>query len=265
MLELPPNTKKGFLYLVADDALDKLRDYVCLRSLYTEAHGNVKVMAVEVSEGALEWSGSQEAGQTLPDSFRCLHGIKIAHRSLNRLPQEGWEELIDCWSCHNCEFRTMLGLTPRPRDGGLLLSDLFLLANDSDLPACCQRKDLSVRKLFYNEVVPSGWSHEMLVYLYLDSYFQNNSALLLEVDGEKYEVRCFYKAMLAVVEDKALRKRPAIKVGIKRTDRLSETTGSINEFYIRLIHRVVMSGTVGISILGYAVSFVQEQQVVQGC
>ena len=216
MLELPPNTKMGFLYLAGDDVLTKFAGHVSLGSLYTETHGSMKVMGVEVSDEGLVWAGSLDAEQAAPGPFKCVHGEEIAHRSLNRLPQEGWEELIDCWSCHNCEFKTMLGLTPRPRAGGLLLSDLFLLANDADLPVCCQRGDLSVRKLFYNEVLPSGCSHKTLAYSYLDSHFQNNSALLLEVDQERYEIRCFYKTMLVAMEGKTPKRTQAIKVGSRK-------------------------------------------------
>ncbi|KMV65200.1 hypothetical protein M970_100400 [Encephalitozoon cuniculi EcunIII-L] len=259
MLELPSNSRKGFLYLMDGEGLGAFKDHVGLDSLYMEDHGRVRIVTVNVLEDKLLWSDGEGARETLPDGFRCLHGNEILHRSMNRLPQEGWEELIDCWSCHNCEFKTMLGLTPRPREGGLLLSDFFLLINDADLPGCCRRNDSSIRKLFYNEVLPNGCTHEDLAYSYLNAYFRDKNVLLLEVNQARYEIRHFYRAVLITVENRALSRKEAMKVGIKNTDKITESSESINEFYSKLIYDLVMSGTIDITALGYRISFVTER------
>ncbi|AFM99142.1 hypothetical protein EHEL_100490 [Encephalitozoon hellem ATCC 50504] len=260
MLELPPDTRKGFLYLMNDEVLNTFKDHMDLDFLYMESQERVKVAAVNVSENSLLWSEDLEEESTLPNAFRCLHGNEVIHKSLNRLPQEGWEELIDCWSCHNCEFKTMLDLSPRPRKGGLLLSDFFLLINDSDLPRCCRKNNSSVRKLFYNEVLLQGCTHEALAYSYLDFYFRNTPVLLLEVNQRRYEIRHFYKAMVMTVENKALVKRKAMKVGIKETEKPIEKNENINEFYSKITYDIVMSGMVGTTALGYKISLVEKNR-----
>lgn len=256
MLELPPDTRKGFLYLTNDEVFSTFKGLKGLDFLYMENQEEVKIMAVSILENSLLWSEDSEAEEALPNAFRCLHGNEMIHKSLNRLPQEGWEELIDCWSCHNCEFRTMLNLSPRPREGGLLLSDFFFLINDSDLPRCCRNNDSSVRKLFYNEVLQHGCTHEALVYSYLGSYFQNRNLLLLEVNQTRYEIRYFYKTMVITIENKSLCKREAMKVGIKETSKPVEKNESINEFYSKLIYGTVVSAAIGATALGYRISLV---------
>ncbi|ADM12369.1 putative metal-binding protein [Encephalitozoon intestinalis ATCC 50506] len=259
MLELPPDTRKGFLYLVDREVFSKFKGYVDLDFLYEEDHGEVKVASVSVLEDSFMWSEGNEEKSALPSEFRCSHGNEITHKSLNLLPQEGWEELIDCWSCHNCEFRTMLDLKLRPREGGLLLSDFFFLVNDRDLPECCRKNDSSVRKLFYNEIEQEEFTHRALIYSYMNLHFRNKNVLLLEVNEKKYEIRYFYKTMLVSANGKSLEKKEAMKVGIKETDKLLEENKNINNFYSKLIWDAVTLGAVGITALGYGISFVTEK------
>ncbi|AFN83852.1 putative metal-binding protein [Encephalitozoon romaleae SJ-2008] len=259
MLELPPDTRKGFLYLTNDEVFSAFKGCIGLDFLYMENQEGVKIMAVSVMENSLLWSEDPDVEEALPDAFRCLHGNEMTYKSLNRLPQEGWEELIDCWSCHNCEFRTMLSLSPHPREGGLLLSNFFFLINDSDLPKCCRNNNSSVRKLFYNEVLQYGCTHEALAYSYLSSYFQNRSVLLLEVSQTRCEIRYFYKTMVITIENKTLCKKEAMKVGVKETDKPIEKNENINEFYSKLIYNIVVSGVIGATALGYRISLVERK------
>ncbi|KAH9411496.1 hypothetical protein HK407_05g08710 [Ordospora pajunii] len=256
MLEIPAGTRRGFLYARDDEILQIFKSRLDIEPLYTELHEDLKVVVVNVSDSNALWIDNEDATPTVPCVFRCIHGIEIEHTSINILPQEGWEELVDCWSCHNCEFKTVLDLKPKPRKEGILVSDFFLLINDMDLPECCKKNTPCIRKLFYNELVLDGIPETAIIYSYLNTYFKTNASLFLEVNHKKYEIRCFYKATLVSANDDALEKQESIKVGIKETHKRFESSNNINQFYSQAICSTIMSNKIGISMLGYCISFI---------
>ena len=256
MLEIPAGTKRGFLYAKDDSILQIFRDRLDIEFLYTEAHEDIKVVAVKVSEESFLWTDDEDVIHNASYTLKCIHGIQIAYGSINTLPQEGWEELVDCWSCHNCEFKTMLDLKPRPRKEGVLVSDFFLLINDVDLPECCKKNTACIRKLFYNEVVLDGVSDAAIIYSYLNTYFKSNASLFLEANHKKYEIRCFYKATLISANDNSIEKKESIKVGIKETHKRFDSGKNINRFYSEAIYNTIMSNKIDISMLGYCISFI---------
>lgn len=253
MLEIPLQSRTGFIYMLEGLTLEDFARLVSIRHLSTEHCGGMDIATVEVLE---DFIFLEDPERLAPSEIKCMHSCTISHESANILPQDGWEELIDCWSCHNCEFKTMLELVPRPRKHGVLLSDFFLLINDADLPGCCQNGDFSSRKLFYNEIELCGYPHSRVIYMHLNAYFRGRNMLLLVVDDVNYEIRYFYSVMLVNAADGAAMKKEALKVGIRRTTRIVEPSGSINRFYAERIHSAIVSNAVGTSILGYQISFV---------
>lgn len=256
MLEIPLDCERGFVYGADNSVLDELGRFISLECLSTEVHGGTRIATVRISDRSPVCSPCPPRGQMSLKRVSCVHDAEIEYDSCNLLPQAGWEELIDCWSCHNCEFKSMLGLVPRPRRRGILVSDLFLLVNDEDVPVCCRTNDGGVRKLFYNEVMLAGYDDDLVVYLYLESYFSNRRLFLFEMNGENYEMKYFYKATVIDVEDGVIRKREAMKVGIKRSSRIVDGDDSINDHYISLIYRMAIGNSIDVKILDYDISFI---------
>lgn len=257
MLEIPLDSRRAFVYIKGTRILEELHKQIGIKPLAKETYGELEILTVEVISDILHPGGS-ETEKLVPESIKCMHGEDISYGSLNLLPQEGWEELIDCWSCHNCEFKTMLDLVPKPRERGILVSDFFFLINNADLPSCCREDGVSIRKLFYNEVKLEH-NHSMIVYSYLESYFSNRNTLLLKVNRKSYEIKYFYKATIVDLKDGILSRKEAIKVGIKETDKAVDDNTNMNEFYAKLIYSNAVSNSIDIEVLDYKISFIMKE------
>ncbi|KAF9764826.1 hypothetical protein NGRA_0244 [Nosema granulosis] len=189
--------------------------------------------------------------------FKCQHGIDIEYASINTLPSEGWEELIECWSCHNNEFKSMLDLTIKPRPKGILLSHLYIILNDNDMPECCTEGTRVPRKVFMNEINVEGFSNQVFLYKFLLEHFKMNSHFLYTLDNKVYELTCFYKCTVFIFVNGEFCGYKAIKVGVKETEKKMKEKNSINEYFIRLIHTSMMRAE--IEILGYDIGFFLEK------
>lgn len=188
--------------------------------------------------------------------FICRHGNIIEYKSLNSLPSEGWEELIECWSCHNNEFKSMLDLKIKPRPKGILLSHLYFLLNNEDLPDCCSNNSNSVRKIFINEVDVEGFTDQFFLFKFLKDHFKMNSYFIYSFKNKTYEMTYFYKCTIYLVENGELKLFNALKVGVKETNKKMKDSKNINDYFVKLLYTKMVK--TGIQILDYDVGFVLE-------
>lgn len=241
MLEVVPESGRGFVY--GDEALEQLRLVLELTVERSEKVSGIRIHTVCTGECAAP-AFSLDLSQI--SEVKCIHGRRLQFSSVNRLPQEGWEELIDCWSCHNSEFRSMLDLKMVPRKNGILVSNFYLLAHRNVVPLCCREKT----KLFYNELC-IGYPYSHLVYKFFEEYFANKGSIVLEYEKKAFEIKLFYKCILFKDAFKE-----ALKVGIKETDKQPDCDGFIGEFFKQVIFDEIEQNSLGIKIMGYSLSFI---------
>lgn len=189
--------------------------------------------------------------------FVCCHGNDIEYLSINSLPSEGWEELIECWSCHNNEFKSVLDLKIRPRPKGILLSHLYFILNNEDLPACCSVSTKTIRKIFMNEVAVDGYTNQFFLFQFLKENFKMNIHFLYTFENKAYEMTYFYKCRIYMLENGNLNSYNALKVGVKETNKKVIDKESINNYFVELLHTKMVE--TGIRILGYDVGFILER------
>lgn len=245
MIEIDQKSKRGFAY--GDSA------FKALSSLPI----NYAVEKCEILHGSKIWSFSIQNYQKdskqidLHDiaNLKCAHGKNIIFKTVHRLPQDSWQELIDCWSCHNNEFKEMLNLKICPRPGGILLSNFYLLANQDTLPLCCKGKS----KFFYNEI-KSDFSDSLFLYKFFEEHFEAKSSLVLKIHEENYEIKLFYSCMLCRGDSTDI--IDAFKVGFKVTDKNNDNDSFIGEYFKNQIFTCLKSNSLKIKILDYEVSFI---------
>lgn len=186
--------------------------------------------------------------------LKCPHEKIIDYLTANKLPREGWEELIECWSCHDNEFKTMLDLNIKPRQKGILVSDLYFLINDCDLPFCCSKNKNSIRKIFFNEIKVEGYSDQNFLYNFFMNYFKSNSLFFYESGGKSYEINFFYHCTIVLVKDGKLDNYKAMKVGVKETEKKVSEQNFINDYFKTQIQKSISK--IGVEVLNYEVGFI---------
>ncbi|KAI5174471.1 hypothetical protein PAEPH01_2083 [Pancytospora epiphaga] len=247
MIEINSETKRGFAY--GTEAV-KLLEKICGNTGYvTDRIEKIESTLVYIISGIdFKLECPREVSLLNIGPICCLHGTPINYQSINRLPHDGWEELIDCWSCHKGEFKSMVNLEIKPRKGGILVSDFYMIADKGVIPSCCG----GVSKIYYNNLI-INYSAQTLLYLFFNDYFQSKSLLVIEQDGVTYEIKYFYNCLLL---SDAIRR--AIKVGIKITDKNADTERFLNTFYIDQIIKELTSTATNTKVLGYDLAFIRE-------
>lgn len=246
MIELEFESKRGFIY--GDESMKKLLKIPDLKYkiLKSERIQNITVSTFEI----LKFESLQCTRDLLEISeIKCKHGVSINQKSTHRLPQEGWQELIDCWSCHDHEFNSMLDLKIKPRLGGILLSNFYMIADPQLIPKCC----FTENKIFYNEIT-SSLSHNFYIYKFFEEYFAMKSIIVLSLEDKKYEIKLFYWCNL-IKKDNS----PAFKVGFRESDRQNDEDTFIGEFFKKLILNQLKENAIGITLLKYNLSFITLQ------
>lgn len=245
MLEIDVLTKRGFAY--GKDSLEILR----------KLPSNCTIEKVEKTDNPETWSFSIQnytrSANSIDlhsiDSAECMHGNRIEFKSINRLPQQGWEELIDCWSCHNNEFKGMLDLEIKPRKEGVLVSNFYMLPHPDILPQCCSNK----RKIFYNEV-KCRFSEKQFIYKFFQEHFEVKSSLVLEVEDVKYEIKVFYACIL--IKNDPEEAIDAFKVGFRISDKKKDDDSFVGDYFKRQIIENLKENSLKVNILGFEASFI---------
>lgn len=245
MIELEMNTGRGFVY--GKEKLQKLEAIPNLKfkNLNYEKTGECGIYSFDVESYPCP---TDQIELQKMNGLRCIHGNEIDFKEIHRLPQEGWQELIDCWSCHDNEFKGMLDLRIKPRRGGILVSNFYLLADMDALPKCCKTKT----KLFYNEI-SGGLTVAQLIFKFFEEHFETKSQIVLNLDGRKYEIKLFYRCILVRENE-----RIAFKVGFRETDKPHDEDSYIGEYFKREMIKQLRDNEIGISAIGYMLSFITQ-------
>lgn len=244
MLEIDTESRRGFVY--GNDAFELLKSTMALEFTVERSEKVDGTHVHTINTGECDASTFSLDLSRISD-IRCIHGKQLRFSSVNRLPQEGWQELIDCWSCHDHEFRSLLDLKIIPRKSGILVSNFYLLAHEDVLPPCCTGRT----KLFYNEL-DTGYPHSHFVYKFFEEYFANKNSIVLDREKKALEIKLFYKCVLFENTFKE-----AFKIGIKETDKQLDSDSFIGEFFKKMIFDEIYQNCLGIKAMGYDLSFIR--------
>lgn len=246
MIEIEIDSNRGFVY--GSKSMDLFKKYpqISYKIERTETISGISLFTIFIT--GLIIPENRNFFNT-PGEIYCKHGKQLKYTSINRLPSEGWEELLDCWSCHNNEFKTMLDLKIKPRINGILISNFYLIAHPGLFSDCC----LNSSRIFYNDLKIS-FSDSALIYTFFTEYFQSKNSITLEWKQKTYEIKLFYNCIL--IDDGVCN---AIKVGIKESDKLSSGNDFANEYFIDKIFNMLYGNKVCISVLGYDLTFIKNK------
>ena len=184
-----------------------------------------------------------------PLEISCIHNHPIKYTRINKLPHDNWEELIDCWSCHKSEFKTLRNHQLKIVQGRIFVSDFYCIIPSSDIPECCRGKDEST-KFFFNEIIVNRYNTAH-IYSFFDEYFKFYNRLFLRLKTRSFEIKYFYDC--GVKKDNI--KYNAIKIGIKPTDRNEDVT-EINDYFREQIEDHLIRNTTNIFVCGYEMAYI---------
>lgn len=258
MCEYASSVNRMYIYYAGStrDAAEYLR----LGSVTKEVVGGVSVytgVPLHVPERAAR---TKTDLNTHIQAIRCVHGLRFQIGSSKSLPPEGWEELLDCWTCCQSENNVLLGKKMLLRSQCAFTSDFYFYAESSAVPDCC-RKPLGCGdgpcKIFYNTVV---WNvHDTaLIFEYFWSFFERKSVFLFDHESTRYEVKFFFKTMLCTKEKNRMVARDALKVGMKKTAKTFCDKGHVNRYFMDKIYDVLVRNSIDIDVCGYRVSFIAQ-------
>jgi hypothetical protein len=249
MIEIQDGFKRGFAY--GDDSKNQLDEIKSLiyKIEKVEIVQNVRIWAFEV----LEFECMKKNQDLLDISqIKCAHGNSYEYQTVNRLPQEGWQELIDCWSCHDHEFKSMLDIKINPREKGILISNFYLIGHADALPKCCSKNT----KVFYNEIACS-FSNKFIIYNFFEEYFDMKNSVVLLIGATKYEIKLFYPCSLINDCDKNKRRNSlAFKVGFKESNKQNDKDDFIGDFFKQQILDQLNENSIGLNLLGFKLTFI---------
>ncbi|ELA42481.1 uncharacterized protein VICG_00580 [Vittaforma corneae ATCC 50505] len=251
MIEIEQSSKRGFAYGKESFELLKSVKRLKFQNEKYERTGSADIWSFDVEE----YERIESSIDLLKISnLKCRHDVNFTFTTVHRLPQEGWEELIDCWSCHNSEFKGMLDLKIKPRKNGILVSNFYLIAGEKVLPECCKART----KMFYNELT-CEFSVEQLIFKFFEEYFEMKNSIILKVDGKSYEIKLFYRCILIEKNDSfVFNEHDAFKVGYKETAKNNDEDSYIGDYFkIKIIDQLGRN-SVKLSVLGYALSFITQ-------
>ena len=190
--------------------------------------------------------------------IRCKHGAEFKIRASKSFLREGWEELLDCWTCCQNEANVLLGKKVTIGNEAVLTSDFYMYIPSESFPGCCRvGMEERVNKLFYNQI---EWKvpHGLLVFRYFDDLFERKNSFLFDHATSAYEVKFFHRTSLYRETGDAFFVERAIKVGIKKTKRPLQDSGNINRYFKDKIYRILQENSTEIEIFGYKVCFIPE-------
>lgn len=239
LLELNPITKVAYIYKNIQDNSELKHNQITCETL-----SPYKIIGVEYPSHPKPISNIIDL-YTLFTQIKCKCGTLLAFSKLKRLPEEGWEELIDYWSCHNSEFKSMLDLKIQPRKGEALVSHFYFLANKSDM--CCYEGD-DIMKIFYNEV---NFSSREIIYTFFVNYFLHNNSLRFAVGEDVYEIKLFDSVI--IMKEKY---HEAFKVGFRICRKKCNRATVLNEYFAKIILDVLYENKLDIVVLNYSLSFI---------
>lgn len=245
MIEIEPKSKRGFIY--GEQSQPTIDGLECRMEKWEKISGT-KIQSFTFDD----YERKPEPSINLLDmnNITCIHGSKIKFKSINRLPQDGWQELIDCWSCHDHEFKGMLDLKIKPREEGILVSNFYMIMDDKIIPECCGSRN----KYFYNEI-RCGFSDDELIYRFFQEFFEMKNSIVLKIKNVKYEIKLFYECIL--IQDKHVN---ALKVGFRETTKANDDDLFIGDYFKDKILEILQRNSIKITLLGFELSFIVNKE-----
>lgn len=193
--------------------------------------------------------------------FKCIHNCEIQYNRINKLPHDNWEELIDCWSCHQSEFASLKETGIKPVCDRILVSDFYCLLHKQNIPVCCQKafeanvlKESSLYRVFYNEV-NINYSCDRLIYNFFKEYFKCYSRFKMGFEDNCYEFMYLYDCL--VIDSKENSSKKAIKIGYKKTKEC-DSVSQLNSFYMNEIEKSIEKHSINIFINEFKLTYVVE-------
>lgn len=251
MIEIEQSSKRGFAY--GEDSFKTLKNVAGLkfRNEKHERAGLVNVWSFDIEE----YKRTESSIDLLKiRNLRCSHGENFNFTTIHRLPQEGWEELIDCWSCHDNEFKGLLDLKVKPRSSGILVSNFYLMAGEKVLPECCKLRD----KIFYNELI-CEFTAEQFIFKFFEEHFEMKNSIVLKVGEKSYEIKLFYRCVLIERSELCMsNEHDAFKVGYKETAKSKDDDSFIGDYFKSKIVNQLDKNSIKLSALGYTLSFIMQ-------
>ncbi|EJW02880.1 hypothetical protein EDEG_02704 [Edhazardia aedis USNM 41457] len=245
LVEISTSMKTGFLYKTEHDTSNP--EIHNLNITKKEIVNNTTILYLDVKK-SFEINNETLDFKSLFDNLKCnLCKKKLNIESINKLPSDGWEELIDFWSCHASEFKTMLELKMKPRKNGILVSDFYFISYQKKL--CCRL--FETEKVYYN-IIFENKKCQMLLYMFLSKYFVHNNSFLFSHENDVYEIKLFDRVY--VLEDNCL--HPALKIGFNVSKKLYKKNESMNNFFCNLLYLEVIKNNMNVNLVGYNLSFI---------
>ncbi|KAL6122814.1 hypothetical protein NUSPORA_00072 [Nucleospora cyclopteri] len=186
--------------------------------------------------------------------IECKHGKDMEITRFNQLPNEGWEELVDCWSCHKNEFKSLKLEKIKIVKNRVLLGDFFCYLPVENIPDCCIKItgqfENNLNPIFYNQL-EINQSDESVIFAALHNFFINSYKYYIKIENKNYEIRYFYSCKLIKEKDEYL----ALKIGFKESKEYQSFL-KINEYYENAIYKMILKNTLGIEENGYFFSYI---------
>lgn len=256
MCEYASDINKMYIYYAND--IDDVKEYLHRNSIKKESIEGFFVYTGAPLHAPERSMRTKTSLNTCVLSIRCIHGASFQIGASKSLPPEGWEELLDCWTCCQSENNVLLGKKMVVRSGCAFTSDFYFYTGSSAVPGCC-RKALGCGaepcKIFYNTIV---WDVQdtALVFEYFSSFFERKNIFLFDHRDTRYEVKFFFKTTLCTKDYNIILAKDALKVGIKETAKTIYDKGHVNRYFIDRIYDILMKNSIGVEICGYKMSFV---------
>ncbi|KAH9386084.1 uncharacterized protein NEMAJ01_0980 [Nematocida major] len=246
--------------------------------IYAEEHYTIIRLAnlfrtPEISSLEMEINSDLEGRmKRMLKQISCMCGCSVVeNKSALRLPSDGWEELVDMWSCHNREFAHLAEREIRPKKDGVLYSTLHLLIEPERAPKCLKPCESTSgpsaaaskpAKLFYNQMqlpVPD----EYLLFHYVYDLFQTNKEISV---GDTYTICLLdtthtYAGELTMDPVFSL----SMKIGYAHIEKTAankcavatEENAHINEHYTEKLIEIMHRNSIKVEMNGRPVTFIR--------
>ncbi|ORD97158.1 hypothetical protein HERIO_975 [Hepatospora eriocheir] len=207
----------------------------------------VKVYKLKIKNIELKKEEDFNILKALDKNIKCKHSEPIKYLELNKCPHEGWEDLIDYWSCHQGEFEKLKNLKMIDRPNRIFVADFYIQTKKKYFPKCCNKSD----KLFFNEFTHSI-PDSLLIYTFFTEYFKQLDCIYILYKGKCFKIKSFYRCHLFKEGNFV----EAIKVGVIEEEMNSKFIRGLNDYYTEKIFKMIRENITGIKLLYYKLSFI---------
>ena len=191
--------------------------------------------------------------------IKCKHNKIIQYKRLNKMPHLNWEELVDSWSCHKSEFKSLKNINIKSIDGRIMIGDFFCVIPKINIPYCCKTNidDNCSVKIFYNEL-HINISDNKIIYDFFKEYFYSYYTLFLNLNIIKLEIRYLYDCNILLINNKSHQKQcKAIKIAVRITNKVDDIK-EINDYYKNAILNHIKNNNLNIKFNDYTISYITD-------